>query len=71
VNARNYSQDVIFRLRQNERDDYYAVAEIANSEAFDVINIQHEFGIFGGMYGEYVVALLAAIRKPVVITMHT
>jgi polysaccharide biosynthesis protein PslF len=71
VNTRNYSQDVIFRLRQNERDDYYAVAEIANSEAFDVINIQHEFGIFGGMYGEYVLALLAAIRKPVVITMHT
>ncbi|CAF1301472.1 unnamed protein product [Didymodactylos carnosus] len=69
--ARNYSQDIVFRLKQNERDDYYAIAEMANSEAYDVINVEHEYGLYGGMSGEYIVILLAAIRKPVIVTMHT
>ena len=69
--TRSYPQEVVFRLRQNERNDYYAVAEMVNSQAYDVVNVQHEFGIYGGMSGEYIVALLAALRKPVIITMHT
>ena len=68
---RNYTEEVVFRLRQNERNDYYTVAEMANTEAYDVVNIQHEYGIYGGMSGEYIVSLMAAIKKPVIITMHT
>lgn len=69
--TRSYTDEVVFRLRQNERNDYYTVAEMANTEAYDAVNIQHEYGIYGGMNGEYIVALLAAIKKPVIITMHT
>ncbi|CAF3763677.1 unnamed protein product [Rotaria sp. Silwood1] len=68
---RNYSNNVVFRLKQNEREIYYKVAEMANSQGYDVVNIQHEYGLYGGMCGEYIVHLLASVRKPIIITMHT
>ena len=68
---RNYPDEVIYRLNETNRDAYFYVADLANSEAYDVVNIQHEYGLFGGMAGEYVITLIGAILKPVVITMHT
>ncbi|CAF4499952.1 unnamed protein product, partial [Rotaria sp. Silwood2] len=69
--SRNYSDKVIFRLNQQNRDAYYTVADIVNSEAYDVFNLQHEFNLYGGMVGEYVINLLASIKKPVITTLHT
>ena len=69
--TRNYSQKVVFRLNQNDREAYYTVAEMANSQVYDVVNVQHEYNLYGGMGGEYIVILLGAIRKPVILTMHT
>lgn len=37
----------------------------------DVVSLQHEFGIYGGRDGEYVVDLVSSIKKPVVTTLHT
>jgi hypothetical protein len=71
VEDRVYPDKVIYRLNQTNRDGYFTVADIANTEAFDVVNIQHEYGLFSGMIGEYVIGLMAAIRKPVVTTFHT
>jgi hypothetical protein len=34
-------------------------------------NIQHEFGIFGGEWGNYLLSFLERIKKPVVTTLHT
>ena len=69
--ARNYSEKVVFRLNQTDRDAYYQLAEIINSQTYDIVNVQHEYGLYGGLGGEYVLALLGAIRKPVVTTFHT
>jgi hypothetical protein len=69
--ARNYSEKVVFLLNQTDRNAYYTLADMVNSQPYDVINIQHEYGVFGGMNGEYILALLAAVRKPVITTMHT
>ncbi|CAF1373163.1 unnamed protein product [Rotaria sordida] len=68
---RTYSNNVIFRLKENERETYYTVAEMINSQGYDVVNIQHEYGLYGGMCGEYIVNLMATVRKPIIITMHT
>ena len=69
--ARSYSEKVISRLNQTDRDAYYAIAEMANSGAYDVVNIQHEYALYGGMLGEYIIGMIGAIRKPVITTMHT
>jgi glycosyltransferase involved in cell wall biosynthesis len=35
------------------------------------VNLQHEFGLFGGDYGEYINHFLDNVEKPVVTTLHT
>ncbi len=38
---------------------------------FDIANVQHEYGIFGGPDGEEVIPLLAGLRIPSVVTLHS
>jgi glycosyltransferase involved in cell wall biosynthesis len=37
----------------------------------DVILLQHEYGIFGGADGEYVLSLAEEVTQPLVVTLHT
>ncbi len=68
----NYPQDVIFEINDNNILEYIDVAKKINKiEAIKLINIQHEFGIFGGDYGEYVITFLEHLKKPVIITFHS
>jgi glycosyltransferase involved in cell wall biosynthesis len=67
----SYEQNVKWQIRQNEEIDYAQVANQVNSSNFDVINIQHEFGIFGGEWGNYLLSFLERVKKPVVTTLHT
>src|SRR6516225_1617895 len=46
-------------------------ADFLNVGAFDVVCLQHEYGIFGGKAGSHVLALLRELRMPVVTTLHT
>jgi len=72
INIYNYSEDVIFEIGDNDVSDYVEVAERINEiEAIKLINIQHEFGIFGGMHNDNLVKFLDAVKKPVVITYHS
>jgi glycosyltransferase involved in cell wall biosynthesis len=66
-----YEQNVKWQVRQNEEIDYVRIANQVNSSNFDVINIQHEFGIFGGEWGNYLLSFLERVKKPVVTTLHT
>ena len=38
---------------------------------FDVVSLQHEFGIFGGDAGGHIMALLSRLNMPIVTTLHT
>ncbi len=51
--------------------EYAAMAEVINRSRCHLVSLQHEFGIFGGDDGEYVLDLMAGIRKPLVTTLHT
>ncbi|HEX3465825.1 MAG TPA: glycosyltransferase family 4 protein [Candidatus Elarobacter sp.] len=68
---RAYPDRVVARLVQQDRDSYRRVADFVNAYPCDVLNIQHEYGLFGGDDGEWVVELVAGIRKPVVTSLHT
>lgn len=49
-----------------------ATAEAARVlDGFDVVVLQHEYGIFGGCDGEEVLDLLGLVQAPVVTTLHT
>lgn len=69
--VRTYGPEVVARLRQNSRESYADVAAIVNAHPAQVLNIQHEYGLFGGERGEWLIDLLQAVEKPVVLTLHT
>jgi glycosyltransferase involved in cell wall biosynthesis len=68
---REYPPSVIARLNQDDRASYRAIAEFVNSHPCEALNIQHEYGLFGGDNGEWIVDLIALVRKPVVVSLHT
>jgi glycosyltransferase involved in cell wall biosynthesis len=68
---RTYPARVIARLRQDDRSSYRDIAVLANADPCDAVSFQHEYGLFGGADGEWFVDLLAAIRKPTVVSLHT
>ena len=53
------------------RGDYVAAAGALDRRGTDVVVIQHEYGIFGGADGEYVLSLADELRHPFVVTLHT
>jgi glycosyltransferase involved in cell wall biosynthesis len=66
-----YSEKVYFKIRQKARSDYRRAAEFLNTNSCEVINIQHEYGIYGGEFGEYIIDLLENLRKPCVVSLHS
>jgi len=72
VTKYQYDSHVIDQIPQQSKSEYIRAAERLNKmDHVRLVSIQHEFGIYGGNWGEYVIDFLAALRKPVVITMHT
>jgi len=69
--SHRYDERVKWQIRHDKEEDYIKVAKEVNSSDIDVVNIQHEFGIFGGESGSHVISLLETLRKPVVTTLHT
>jgi glycosyltransferase involved in cell wall biosynthesis len=66
-----YPQNVKFIIRQENEKDYLKAAELINNSSTDVCILQHEFGIFGGQSGIYILPLLHRLEKPVVTVLHT
>ena len=66
-----YPSRVKFEIHQNRRSDYRLAADFLNMGQADVVCLQHEYGIFGGPDGQYIIDLLQQLRMPVVTTLHT
>ena len=56
---------------RDEPADYQSAALWIDSRSFDVVSIQHEYGIWGGPDGAYVLDFIKALRTPVIATLHT
>src|SRR5574339_428211 len=67
----SYGPKVRYELRENNLFDYERAANFLNQHAVDAISLQHEFGIFGGKWGKYILTLLRNVNAPVVTTLHT
>lgn len=66
-----YPRNVCQSVRQNRHKDYPAAAQFINEKRFDVACLQHEFGIFGGDAGDYILDLVERLEMPLVVTLHT
>lgn len=71
VSLYNYAPKVMDQIAATNVEQYVVLAEELNRrEDVKLINIQHEFGLFGGSWGEYLLPFLQVIQKPVVTTFH-
>lgn len=60
------------RIEQNNKNDYINTAEALNADNhIDLVHIQHEYGLFGGDDGEYILEFARALTKPLWVTFHT
>jgi glycosyltransferase involved in cell wall biosynthesis len=66
-----YPPAVGFQVDDRRPADYERAAAWLNAGRFDAICLQHEFGIFGGEAGDYLLPLLSRLAAPVVTTLHT
>jgi glycosyltransferase involved in cell wall biosynthesis len=59
--------------QQLDREELASLRKIAayiNASGADVVSLQHEFGLWGGFDGEFIVPFLERLRIPVVATLH-
>lgn len=67
----DYPSEVEYIIRQNHQHDYVEAARFINYHQADVCSLQHEFGIFGGEMGVYILPLVHKLEIPLIVTFHT
>ena len=61
---------VVANLTQHNRASYFQTARWANTNT-ELLIIEHEYGIFGGESGEYIIDLAKNLTIPFIVTTHT
>ena len=67
-----YNNEVSYILPVDSLEHYRMVAEKINERNdIGLVCIQHEFGLFRGEYGDYILSFILALNKPIVTVFHT
>jgi glycosyltransferase involved in cell wall biosynthesis len=66
-----YPERVRLEIKEQDIDSYKAAADFLNLNNVDVVCLQHEYGIFGGKAGGYILSLLRNLKMPLITTLHT
>ena len=69
--SRSQPSDFLATVSQGVRGDYLRAARLLGRLDIDVVLLQHEYGIFGGADGEYVLSFAQELAQPLVVTLHT
>jgi glycosyltransferase involved in cell wall biosynthesis len=67
----DYPEEVQFTIQQEQQGDYIEAARFINLSGADVCVLEHEYGIFGGQNGVYILPLLHRLEIPLIVTLHT
>jgi glycosyltransferase involved in cell wall biosynthesis len=67
----NYPARVRFELVEGDSSCYEDAADFLNASNVDMVCLQHEYGIYGGTAGSFVLRLMRRLKMPVVTTLHT
>jgi glycosyltransferase involved in cell wall biosynthesis len=67
----DYPERVRLELSQEDQTSYERAAEFLNFNGNDLVCMQHEYGIFGGVAGSHILTLLRKLKMPLVTTLHT
>ncbi|MFC4871962.1 glycosyltransferase family 4 protein [Negadavirga shengliensis] len=67
----SHPSEVKMTLQQDQQTDYLEAADFINLSGLDLCVLEHEFGIFGGESGLYILPLLHRLEMPFIVTLHT
>src|ERR1700744_3482963 len=71
IHEYEYPDEVKYVIRQNHQKDYIRAANYINTSEADVCIMEHEFGIYGGESGIYILPFLNRLEKPLLSILHT
>jgi len=66
-----YPDTVKFQISQDKLNHYRLAADFLNLRNPAVICLQHEYGIFGGQRGSFIIELAQNVKSPLFTTLHT
>lgn len=66
-----YNSDVCCSLNQFDKSDYTKLCAKINNSDTDLLVIEHEYGIYGGDSGEYILDFINNLKIPFITTLHT
>ncbi len=69
--AYDYPDHVKCIIRENHQKDYIQAAIYINTSDVNAVILEHEFGIYGGESGIYILPLLNRLEKPLFSILHT
>ena len=70
-NGYEYPDEVDYQICAYKKQDYKSAADLLNRDQTEVTFVQHEYGIYGGEEGRYVIDLISRLEMPTIITLHT
>jgi hypothetical protein len=59
------------QISQNQLNEYRRAADFLNLWDPAAISLQHEYGIFGGQRGGFIIELAKNLKSPLFTTLHT
>jgi glycosyltransferase involved in cell wall biosynthesis len=62
---------VAYVVKDTDQISFVEAAHKINGSRADVVNIQHEYGLYGGSWGRYILDFMEVLEKPIVATLHT
>ena len=66
-----YPPEVKLSINQEQQTEYLEAANFINLSGADACILEHEFGIYGGQSGIYILPLLHRLNIPLITTLHT
>jgi len=67
----DYPPEVKLKIQEDNREDYIKAARYLNENKYKAVIVQHEYGIYGGADGEYIIDLIKRLKIPVLTNLHT
>lgn len=70
-NQYQYDSQVIIEINPNEAKSFRRAAHHINRSDIELVNVQHEYGLYGGPDGANILEFYRRIRKPIVTSLHS
>ncbi|HYA33345.1 MAG TPA: glycosyltransferase, partial [Candidatus Bathyarchaeia archaeon] len=71
IRSKRFAAKTFNVIKDCNVESFVTAAKRINDSKIDVVNIQHEFGLYKGEFGCYILEFMRRVRKPIITTLHT